>query len=133
MVLGFALKCLETPTSVGFDDPENLASLTSALSEYHDWIGVRVVDSVLKQDPEYRRLADGEPAQPQRSDGQADYLFASNGQEEPDDGERRGHEQSAEERGVPAVRPVGKRPRAGRVEDEAGEERDERCRPLATQ
>lgn len=48
MVLGFALKCLENPTSVGFDDLENLASLTSALSEYHDWIGVRVVDSVLE-------------------------------------------------------------------------------------
>lgn len=43
-----------------------------------------VVHSVLSQDPEYCRLAEGEPAQPQRPDGLSDYLFGTNGDSEPD-------------------------------------------------
>ncbi|KAI3407600.1 Regulator of nonsense transcripts upf2 [Globodera pallida] len=44
----FALCFLANPQRVHFDDLPRLASLVSALSDHHDWVGVRVLDDVLE-------------------------------------------------------------------------------------
>lgn len=47
------IKILSNPTSVRFEDLDRLASLVGALSDYHDEVGVRVMDEVT----EFIRLA----------------------------------------------------------------------------
>ncbi|CAK5108984.1 unnamed protein product [Meloidogyne enterolobii] len=44
----FTLKLLSCPWRVHFADMASMASLVSALSDHHDWIGVYVLDSVLE-------------------------------------------------------------------------------------
>uniref|UniRef100_A0A1I8BB39 LisH domain-containing protein ARMC9 n=1 Tax=Meloidogyne hapla TaxID=6305 RepID=A0A1I8BB39_MELHA len=44
----FTLKLLSCPWRVHFADMASMASLVSALSDHHDWIGVRVLDAVLE-------------------------------------------------------------------------------------
>ncbi|KAF7635745.1 hypothetical protein Mgra_00004837 [Meloidogyne graminicola] len=44
----FTLKLLSCPWRVHFADMASMASLVSALSDYHDWIGVHVLDAVIE-------------------------------------------------------------------------------------
>lgn len=47
-ILDFVLAMFSNPCRVRFEDLDRLASLVGALSDYHDWIGVYVVDEVLE-------------------------------------------------------------------------------------
>ncbi|KAL3089958.1 hypothetical protein niasHS_006410 [Heterodera schachtii] len=44
----FAIRLLSNAQRVQFDELPRLASLVSALSDHHDWVGVRVLDEVLE-------------------------------------------------------------------------------------
>lgn len=46
--LDFVLRLLSNACSVRFDDLERLASLTGALADRHEWIGVYVMDELLE-------------------------------------------------------------------------------------
>lgn len=52
-IVEFVLSLLSDPTSVPYEKIERLAKIVGGLADYHDWIGVFVVDAVI----EYIRLA----------------------------------------------------------------------------